>query len=118
MDLRHRHHHHHHDIEETSLEGKKSRWVAILTSLSIGMFLTPCLEIEAYYFHAGTIGWTGIVIVSAVYLITTVLVMLILVTLGISGFRKLESHFLEHHEKAVTGLVLIGLGLLALFVEM
>jgi hypothetical protein len=31
---------------------------------------------------------------------------------------RMESHFLEHHEKGVTGLLLVGLGLLACFVEL
>ena len=96
---------------------KKSRWVAILTSLSIAMFLTPCIEIEAYYFQAGAIGWLGIFIVSTVYLITTVMVMLILVYLGYKGATTFKSHFLEHHEKRVTGIVLIALGILALMVK-
>jgi putative Mn2+ efflux pump MntP len=61
-------HHHSHDMKplETEPGEKRSRWVAILTSLSIAMFLTPCIEIEAYYFQAGTIGWIGVFIVSAV----------------------------------------------------
>jgi nickel/cobalt exporter len=109
-------HHHTHDMNPPVTEKgrKRSRWIAILTSLSIAMFLTPCIEIEAYYFQAGTIGWTGIFIVSAVYLITTVVIMLLLVTLGMRGVKTFRSHFLEHHEKAVTGAVLMALGILAL----
>ncbi len=95
----------------------KSRWVAILTSLSIAMFLTPCIEIEAYYFQAGTIGWIGIFIVSAVYLITTLLIMLFLVLGGMKGVKTFKSEFLEHHEKIITGIVLGALGLLALIVK-
>jgi len=96
---------------------KKTRWVAILTSLSIAMFLTPCIEIEAYYFQAGTIGWMGIFIVSAVYLITTVSVMLLLVYLGMRGVKTFKSRFLEQHEKGITGAVLVALGILALIVK-
>ncbi len=80
------------------------------------MFLTPCIEIEAYYFQAGTIGWIGIFIVSAVYLLTTLVVMLFLVSFGIRGVNTFKSDFLEHQEKGITGVVLIALGLLALFV--
>jgi putative Mn2+ efflux pump MntP len=118
LDFRH-HHHHHHDMKPVAAEtgGNRSRWVAILTSLSIAMFLTPCIEIEAYYFQAGTIGWIGIFIVSAVYLVTTVLIMLILVYLGMKGVGTLKAHFLEHHEKAITGMVLVALGILALMVK-
>jgi len=119
LDLRSHHHHHSHDINPDVIDPgqNKSRWITILTTLSIAMFLTPCIEIEAYYFQAGTIGWTGIIIVSAVYLLTTVLVMLFLVYWGIKGARSFKSHFLEHHEKRISGLVLISLGILALLVK-
>jgi len=113
--------HHHHDnpeqITPTSTKAGNARWRAILTSLSLAMFFTPCIEIEAYYFQAGTIGWIGILIVSAVYLIMTLVVMLLLVYLGIKGIQTFDSHFLEHHEKGITGVVLIALGLLAYFVQ-
>jgi nickel/cobalt transporter (NicO) family protein len=117
LDLsRHPHHHDHRPV--TGDPGKnQSRWIVLLTSLSLAMFLTPCVEIEAWYFQAGTIGWTGIFIVSAVYLITTLVVMLVLVSLGMKGARSFNSSFLEHHEKAVTGLVLVALGVLAFFVR-
>ncbi|MCK9422427.1 MAG: hypothetical protein M0Q38_07505 [Bacteroidales bacterium] len=112
-------HLHTHEAEPVVTEpGKlKSRWIAILTSLSIAMFLTPCIEIEAYYFQAGTIGWIGIFIVSAVYLMITVAVMLTLVYLGIKGANTFKSDFLEHHEKGITGAVLVALGILALLVK-
>jgi nickel/cobalt transporter (NicO) family protein len=111
--------HHSHDVKPLMTEHghQKSRWIAILTSLSIAMFLTPCIEIEAYYFQAGTIGWIGIFIVSAVYLVTTVVIMLLLVSLGTRGIKTFKSHFLEHHEKGITGIVLIILGILALMVK-
>jgi nickel/cobalt transporter (NicO) family protein len=123
MDIKANHHHHHHGHDHNKvvagdeLNGK-SRWKAILTSLSIAMFLTPCIEIEAYYFQAGTIGWLGIAIVSAVYLFITIAVMLLLVYLGLKGAEALNFHFLEHHEKVLTGIVLIALGLLAFIVEL
>jgi nickel/cobalt transporter (NicO) family protein len=114
-----RSHHHHHDMKPmvNDQDKSKSRWVAILTSLSVAMFLTPCIEIEAYYFQAGTIGWIGIFIVSAVYLMTTLLVMLFLVSLGMKGVSTFKSDFLEHHEKGIIGLVLVVLGLLAFLVK-
>lgn len=117
LDLRSGHHHHHHfEVDNQKVKGKKSSW-AIIVSLSIAMFLTPCIEIEAYYFQAATIGWMGIAIVSSVYLFITLLVMFSLVYLGLKGVSKFNSHYLEHHEKRITGTVLILLGLLAYFVE-
>jgi len=118
LDIRNSHNHNHEvNPLESKLSQNKSRWTAILTTLSIAMFLTPCIEIEAYYFQAGTIGWTGIFIVSAVYLTMTVTIMLILVYLGMKGARLLKSEFLEHHEKGITGTVLIILGVLAFIVK-
>jgi len=110
----HHHEHKHFSLNEDNIK-RKSRW-AIIISLSIAMFLTPCAEIEAYYFQAGTIGWIGIFIVSAVYTMTTIVIMLLLVYLGMKGFKRFDSHYLEHHEKQVTGVILILLGLLAYFV--
>ena len=109
----HTHLQHHQDKDKTG----QTTWFAVLTSLSVAMFFTPCIEIEAYYFQAGTIGWIGIFIVSAVYLVITILVMLILVFLGMKDIRTFNSPFLEHHEKSVTGTVLICLGILAILVK-
>jgi hypothetical protein len=117
LDLRAGHHHHHHpDLEDAVLKNKKSK-TAILTSLSLAMFLTPCVEIEAYYFQAATFGWTGIFIVSAVYLVMTLLFMFALVYLGLKGVNKLNLTYLENHAKRITGIVLIVLGIIAYFVE-
>jgi nickel/cobalt transporter (NicO) family protein len=115
-DLKKSHSHHEHFQIEDKVQNKKSKW-AILTSLSVAMFLTPCIEIEAYYFQAGTIGWMGIFIVSSVYLIVTLIVMFLLVYLALKGINKFNSHYLEHHEKRITGIVLIILAFIAYFVE-
>ncbi|NVO20709.1 MAG: hypothetical protein HXX13_13490 [Bacteroidetes bacterium] len=107
------HHHHSHSHEHgVSSKGKISR--SVLFTLSLSMFLTPCIEIEAYYFQAGKMGWAGIWTVSAVYTFTTVLFMAGLVGLGYQGIQRIRSHYLEHHEKLITGIVLVGLGILAL----
>lgn len=116
LDVRSAHHHHHFELNNKTLKNKKSKFAIILT-LCIGMFLSPCFEIEAFYFQAATKGWVGILIVSLVYLIMTLSIMVSLVYLGIKGINKFNSHFLEHHEKLITGIVLILLGLLAYFVE-
>jgi hypothetical protein len=117
LDFRGNHHHELEHAQPITNKGGNSKWRSILVSLSIAMFLTPCIEIEAYYFQAGTIGWMGIFIVSAVYLLTTLIVMLLLVYFGIKGIQTFDSHFLEHHEKGITGFVLIALGLVAYFVQ-
>jgi nickel/cobalt exporter len=102
--------HPHIEIASTKSEFK-TKW-AVLSTLSLGMFLTPCVEIEAYYFQASTIGWAGIWIVSAVYTLITVGAMMLLVYLGMHGVKNLRSHFLEEHERRITGIVLIAVGLI------
>ena len=116
LDLKSSHHHHHFEMNGENLKARKSK-SAIIVSLCVGMFLSPCIEIEAYYFQAATQGWLGILIVSLVYLTVTLTIMTTLVYLGLKGVNKLKSNFFEHHEKMITGGVLILLGLLAYFVE-
>ncbi len=103
--------HSHHDSDELT---KKSKW-AIVGSLMFAMFFSPCLEIEAYYFHAGTIGWSAIWLVSIVYLVITVSGMVLLVLLTKRGMENLDFHFLEHNEKLITGIIMIILGIFTFF---
>jgi nickel/cobalt transporter (NicO) family protein len=117
-DFRNREHHSHSYPENINIRSRTRSKISFLVSLSVAMFLTPCVEIEAYYFQAGMIGWKGIFIVSVVYTSTTVLLMLLFVYAGFKGTQRLRSHTLEHHEKLITGIVLIGLGILALFVKL
>jgi hypothetical protein len=107
----------HHISQEAADTSRRKSKYAILASLSVAMFFSPCIEIEAYYFTAGTLGWRGITVVSIIYFFITVLGMIILVDLGRKGAQKIKSHFLEHHEKGVTSAVLIVLGVFAYFVK-
>jgi nickel/cobalt exporter len=109
------HHKHSHDIKSGKSASRSK--VAIITSLALAMFLSPCLEIEAYYFQAGAAGWQGILMVSVVYVVITVSGMLLLVFLGNKGVRAIRSHFLDHHEKLLSGIVLVVLGVLSFFVH-
>jgi len=111
----HRHQNFNHD-EPDAPQKNKSR-IALIATLSITMFFSPCIELEAYFFQAGTQGWKGIIMVAVIYTFATVCFMSLLVYLGTRGINKLKWHFLEHHEKRVTGLVLIVLGLLAFFIR-
>ncbi len=108
--------HHHKDLLKTDVMYKKTK-LAIITSLSIAMFFSPCIEIEAYYFTAGTFGWLGITVVSIIYFIVTVSGMLLLVDLGRKGVEKIKWQFLEHHEKKIIGIVLIVLGIFSYFIK-
>ena len=116
----HRHCHHHGadgDHTHDSASGGRTK-TAIMVSLLIAMFFSPCLEIEAYYFTAAKHGWVGILTVSAIYVCLTVVGMVALVHLGLKGLERLRWHLLEHHERLVSGLVLVGLGAAVYFIEL
>ncbi len=107
--------HHHHDIHIDDV--KKKTTAAIIFTLTISMFFSPCLEIEAYFFVASKLGWEGIIAVSVIYTFITIAGMLLLVWLGMKGVRKIKSHFLEHHEKTITGILLVILGIAGYFIR-
>jgi sulfite exporter TauE/SafE len=109
-------HAHQHFPGEEKISQKRTKAALILT-LSFAMFLSPCLEIEAYYFTAGQLGWIGISTVSLIYFLFTVIGMVILVFLGMKGMKKLEWEFLERHEHKITGGILIFLGVLTYLVH-
>ncbi len=95
----------------------KKTTTAIILTLIISMFFSPCLEIEAYFFVASKLGWQGIITVSVIYTIITIAGMLLLVWLGMKGVKKIKSHFLEHHEKTIIGIILIVLGIAGYFIN-
>ena len=115
-DLAARHRHRHHF--EKAGRGDKTSKLSLVVSLSAAMFFSPCIELEAYYFSAGSLGWSGILLISSVYLVVTVLGMVVLVDLGLRGAQRIRSRFLEHHEKRVTGFLLLALGVAAFFVKL
>ena len=108
-----KHSDHEHLPSQEKLKNKSKP--AIIITLALSMFFSPCLEIEAYYFTAGTHGRWAIGLLSAVYLVVTVVGSILLVSLASKSIEKFKWHFLEHHEKKITGIVLIALGLLSYF---
>ncbi len=101
---------HHSPIMGTEGAPKKSK-LALISSLGIALFLSPCVAIGAYCFTAGAFGWIGIPIVLTIYAGVTVLGMVLMVNFGLKAVAKIEWRFLERHEKIVTGIVLIILGI-------
>jgi nickel/cobalt exporter len=106
--------HHHH---EETLKLKTHSFNKIVFSMSVALFFSPCLEIETFYFTAGTFGWQGILLVSSIYLVITLLGITILTLSGKKTMEKFNLHFLEHYEKKITGVILILLGILSYFVK-
>jgi len=95
----------------------KKNTTTIILALTTSMFFSPCLEIEAYFFVASKLGWEGIIAVSVIYTFITIAGMLLLVWLGMKGVKKIKSHVLEHHEKTITGILLVLLGMAGFFIR-
>ena len=108
-------HEHRHHIPEKLVKNKS--FGAILFSISLGMFFSPCIELESYYFTAGAFGWMGIFAVSVVYLMVTVAFMMLYVLLAIEGINRYNFSFLDKNENAIIGIVLILVGVLTYFVH-
>jgi cadmium resistance protein CadD (predicted permease) len=106
-------HDHHHDDVKIKIHS----FSKIVFTMAMAMFFSPCLEIETFYFTAGTYGWQGIWTVSAIYLIITLLGITILTLSGKKTMERFNLHFLEHYEKKITGVILILLGILSYFVK-
>lgn len=108
-----RHHHFHIDKKEVERKSKKS----IILALVIAMFLSPCMEIEAYFLLAGSKGWYVLAAIAAMYSIITITGMLIWIRIVYKGLLKLNWHKWEHNAGIITGLVLIVTGIISFFIN-
>ncbi len=111
-----RHHHHKHFHINDDIKKKKSK-KKIIVALVLAMFLSPCMEIEAYFLLAGTRDRWLIWFIAALYLVITTLGMVTLVRLAYLGMLKLNWHSLEHNAGIITGVTLIATGFLAFFIH-
>ncbi len=108
---RHRHFH----IDNEVLEKRTKR--SIITALFISMFLSPCMEIEAYFLLAGSKGWYFVAMIALIYSVITVAGMLIWVRIVYKGLLRLNWHKWEHNAGIITGLVLISTGIVSFFIS-
>ncbi|GAA4465046.1 hypothetical protein GCM10023189_45160 [Nibrella saemangeumensis] len=90
----------------------------IITTLSVTMLFSPCLEIETFFFTAGTLGWPAITMLAVAYTVVTIACMVGLTALSYRGLARLNWHWLDHHEKRITGGILIALGIFTFFIEL
>ena len=116
LDFKGHNQHSHESFIKTNTLSNKSKF-AIILPLATALFFSPCVAIGSYFFVAGTRGCSGIFMVSVIYLIVTVLGMILMVSIGLRGVEKIKWSFLEQHEKGVTGMVLVALGILIYFME-
>ena len=107
--------HHHFNLEEKQIE-KKTKG-SIIVALVVVMFLSPCMEIEAYFLLAGTKGWYVLVGVALMYSVISIAGMMIWVRIVYKGLLKVNWHKWEHNAGIITGLVLIITGIISFFIS-
>jgi hypothetical protein len=102
-----RHYYHHH------FHLNKSRFgLGVIASLSLAMFLSPCLEIEGYFLAAGSYSIYFVSLLAFQYAVLSVGGMVAWVWLAMRGMRNFDWHALEHNAGLITGLTLVASGLL------
>ncbi len=111
-----RHHNHKHFHISDNIKKKKSK-KTIIIALVLAMFLSPCMEIEAYFLLAGTQAPWLIWFIATLYLIITTGGMVLLVRFAYMGILKLNWHTLEHNAGIITGVTLVATGVLAFFIQ-
>ena len=107
--------HHHFHLEQKQIE-KKTK-TSIILALIVAMFLSPCMEIEAYFLLAGSKGWYALVGIAFMYSVISIAGMLIWVRIVYKGVLKLNWHKWEHNAGIITGLILIATGIISLFIS-
>ena len=109
----HRHKHFHlHQTPRATLPKNK-----IILALVVAMFLSPCMEIEAYFLLAGTHGIWAVLSIAALYLLLSVSGMVLWVRLAYKGILKLNWHTLEHNSGIMTGWTLVVTGIISFFIS-
>lgn len=111
-----RHHNHKHFHISDDLKKKRSKKKLII-ALVLAMFLSPCMEIEAYFLLAGSQAPWLLWFIAVLYLLITTLGMLLLVRFAYKGLLKLNWHALEHNAGIITGATLVLTGILAFFIH-
>lgn len=104
----HRHFHLHGQVQ-AGLPEKQ-----LIVTLASAMFLSPCLEIGAFFLVAGTDGPWAVLSLSILYTITTVGGMVVWVQLVWHGLSLANWHALEHYAGIISGIVLMLAGLIGL----
>ncbi|MGI4759830.1 MAG: hypothetical protein ACRYF0_03925 [Janthinobacterium lividum] len=89
----------------------------VVFGLAATMFLAPCLEIQTFFLTAGTHGPAALALLMGVYLLVSVSAMCALVALASRGLRYFNLDRLAHHERHLTGALLVLVGIAGFFVD-
>ncbi|MBN9299241.1 MAG: hypothetical protein J0I41_19725 [Filimonas sp.] len=92
----------------------RRRWIILFVVI---MFFSPCLEVESLFLAVGAYGFNNILLLVLVYAVISITGIISLVMLAFKGVELLHFHFIERHEKKVTGIVLIVVGIISFFIH-
>lgn len=112
VNLPHHHHAANRDVQQYRIS--KTKWILIFAAT---MFLSPCLEVESLFLAAGAYGWNNILLLALVYAAISITGIITLVMLAFNGVQMMNSQFIEHNEKRITGMVLIIVGIVTFFIH-
>jgi putative Mn2+ efflux pump MntP len=108
------HHHHAANKDVQQYQNSKTKWILIFAAM---MFLSPCLEVESLFLAAGAYGWDDVLLLALVYAATSITGIITLVMMAFRGIEIMNSKFIEHNEKRITGMVLIIVGIVTFFLH-
>lgn len=112
--IRQHYEHRHFHVKGKKLEKKTKR--SLISALVVAMFLSPCMEIEAYFLLAGVHGWYMMVLTALLYSAITLTGMLLWVRIVYQQLINANWHKWEHNAGMITGLVLVTTGIIAFFI--
>lgn len=107
-------HQHGKENNQRKPNANKRKWVLLFVAM---MFFSPCLEVETLFLSAGSYGIASVVVLSILYSGVSMVGILLLVLLGSRGINFLNTEFIEHNEKKISGIVLIFVGLINFFIH-
>lgn len=84
-------------------------------SLLLMLTLSPCEAMIPVFFVAGVMSWSTLLMLSLIVTLSTIVIMTSLTFLALTGYKKIQSPWLERNEKTVVGAILFALGIFALF---
>ncbi len=108
------HHHHAAKADVEQYRKSKRKWIVIFVVM---MFFSPCLEVESFFLAAGAYGVDKIFLLALVYAAISISGIITLVMLAFRGVQLLKMQIIEHHEKRITGVVLIIVGIVTFFIH-
>ncbi|MBK6699396.1 MAG: hypothetical protein IPG55_05765 [Saprospiraceae bacterium] len=110
-----RHHtHHHFHVDDDLIEGPIKKRQLIL-SLMMFMILSPCSEILAFFFKAGSESIQLFILIALIYSSITILGMLLWINMALHGLKKINWHPIEHYAGLITGITILITGLISFF---